>query len=177
MGHLEPARRVPRRHLELLGERRDAEDTVANLDPSAHAFAFGRDDPDPDRVADPLRLLLPSDRERPCGAGRHGSATDASTCTGRGRTAWLQAGPIAAAQRTTRRQRLADRDHETEHDHGGDRVDEERAVNEHAFADHPATSGPITNPRSPGSRNTATAVPFSSCGVTSESIGAGGTPA
>ena len=50
-------------------------------------------------------------------------------------------------------------------------------VNPNAWADHPATSGPITNPRSPTNRNTATAEPLSSSGVTSESIGAGGTPA
>src|SRR5436190_640012 len=44
-------------------------------------------------------------------------------------------------------------------------------------ADHPASNGPRTNPRSPTNRNTPTAVPLSSSGATSESIGAGGTPA
>src|SRR5207249_5607132 len=43
-------------------------------------------------------------------------------------------------------------------------------------ADHPATNGPRTKPRSPTNRNTPTAVPLSSSGATSESIGAGGTP-
>src|SRR4030095_13703438 len=57
--HHHPAGRLPRHDLELLGEQRDVQHAVLDLDAGADAAAFGREHATPDGVADPPRLLLP----------------------------------------------------------------------------------------------------------------------
>jgi len=69
MRHRHRSPRLPPDDLELLGEHRDVQHAVQDLDAGADARAFGREQADPDGVADPPRLLLPPFDRRPDALG------------------------------------------------------------------------------------------------------------
>jgi hypothetical protein len=53
MRHHDPTWRLPTDDLELLGEQRDVQHAVQDLDADTHARAAGREEAHPDGVADP----------------------------------------------------------------------------------------------------------------------------